>query len=301
MAFRQKTLLGLLVAVLPASANAECLGSCMDSLVGSMVSMLVYLVIGIVLLVMLIRAKWRKAGLRALVAVAVLALVVPLISQAWVAWKLRGVEAREIVGEPPAMATRTPLLITPDDYCQDSACEAVLIGRSAAGAYVLPAHMLDGLDVTKPLALADLPLELWLPPGTSGEERRRELTPDERHEAALRIDYLIFTTWSYHVPGPGQLEAGLRGNAVLSGMDAAAGVRLMLAPLDPATGVLDLTVLKPDLLDLSLQDRALAIPLALANTQAAGNSNVGTEIAARSICPLVNGETDATCLSLIDR
>ncbi|MBL9053372.1 MAG: hypothetical protein JNN02_06545 [Tabrizicola sp.] len=301
MASGQRILLGLVITILPASAKAECLGSCMDSLVGSLVSMLVYLVIGIVLLVMLIRAKWRKAGLRALVTVAVLAVVVPLISQAWVAWKLRGVEAREIVGEPPAMATRIPLLITPDDYCQDSACEAVVISRGAAGAYVLPAQRLDGLDMTKPLALADLPLELWLPPGTTGERRRRELTPEERREAALRIDYLIVTTWSYHVPDPGQMEAGLRGNALLSGMDAAAGVRLLLAPLDPAKGVLDLTVLQPDLLDLSLQDRALAIPLALANTQAAGNSNFGTETAARSICPLTNGETDATCFSLIDR
>ncbi len=56
-------------------ALAECTsGGCYDGLVIMLASLLGYALTAIALLVMLARAKWRKAGLRALAVVLVLAL-----------------------------------------------------------------------------------------------------------------------------------------------------------------------------------------------------------------------------------
>jgi len=288
---------GLLLTTAP--AQAECLGSCAKDLEAALLSIVVYLVIGITLLVMLIRAKWRRKGLWGLGLVLVLSIGVPLISQAWTAWKLRSVEGREIVATPPRLTDRTPLLITPDDYCYDSACEAVVRGRGAAGVYVVPASALEGMDLTQPVAIADLAVEFWAEPTVGGEIRRRRLSGSERQAVAANIDYLVVTTWAYYAAEPGQMEAALRSNPAVSGMGEGERVRFLMAPLDPAQGELDLASLAPDLLDLSLLDRAMAIPLAPRNTQAAGNRAVGTEVAAAAICPEV--DPSGNCMSLLER
>jgi hypothetical protein len=295
-------LLTVLGATIPFPVAAECLGSCLDGLVATLVSMLVYGVIGIVLLVMLIRAKWRRAGLWSLGGLALLALGVPLVSQAWVGWTLRGVEALEIVGTPPSMAERTPLLITPDETCQYSACEAVVLGRGAAGVHVVARSALDGLDLTEATAIADLPLEFWAGlGGADGQPVRRYLTPDERKVVAAEVDYLIIANWPYHVSVPGPVDAALRQNPAFAGLASGAVVRLLLAPVQPAGGNLLVADLRPDVLDLTLTDRALAIPLAPKNTAAAGNGVVGLDVAAQAICP---NETEAglqLCRSLLER
>ncbi len=281
------------------SARAECLGSCLDDMAAALASMAVYGIIGIVLLVMLIRAKWRRAGLWGLGIVAVLAVGVPLVSQAWLSWKLSRMEAREIVGEPPALASRVPLLITPDEYCSDNACEAVLRGRGAAGAYVILTSAFEGMDLTEAVGLADLPLEFWAQTSVADDSRRRVLTPEERREAAERIDYLVVTTWPFYPSEPGPIEAGLRLNPEVPGMGAGAAVRLLLAPLEPGQGALNLTALRPDILDLSLVDLALAIPLAPRNDMDAENSPAGLEAAARAICPA--SDPGGNCVSLLER
>jgi hypothetical protein len=264
----------------------------------ALLSIVAYGLIGIVLLVMLIRGKWRRAGLWGLGIVAVLAVGVPLVSQAWLGWKLRGVEAREIRGEPPALATRTPLLITPDEYCSETACEAVLRGRAAAGTYVILARALDGMDLTETVPVQDLPLEFWVQTSVAGEIKRRVLSAEERHVAAGRINYLVVTSRPYYASDPGPIEAALRSNPGVSGMGRGEAVRLLMAPLDPPKE-LTLTSLRPDLLDLSLQGRALAIPLAPRNDASADNSPIGVEAAARAICPA--NDPSGNCLSLLER
>lgn len=288
---------GLVAAATP--AQAECLGSCASDLAAAFLSLIAYGIIGIVLLVMLIRAKWRRAGLWALGSLAVLAVGVPLISQAWLGWKLRGVEAREIVSEPPKLSTRTPLLITPDEYCSENACEAVLRGREAAGVYVILTPWLGGIDLSQPVSLADLPLEFWAQTSVGGSIRRKVLTAEERQEAAGRIDYLVVTAWPYYPADPGPIEAALRVNPALSSMGPGEVVRLLLAPLDPGKGVLALASVQPDLLDLSLLDKALALPLAPRNVQSAENASTGADVAARSICPA--DDPSGNCLSLLGR
>jgi hypothetical protein len=288
---------GLLLTAAP--AQAECLGSCAKDLEAALLSFVVYLVIGITLLVMLIRAKWRRNGLWGLGLVLVLSLGVPLISQAWTALKLRSVEGREVVATPPRLTERTPLLITPDDYCSGSACEAVVRGRGAAGVYVVLASALDGMDLTQPVAIADLPVEFWAEPTVGGEIRRRRLSASERQAVAAKIDYLVVTTWAYYPAEPGLIEAALRSNPAVPSMGGGEAVRFLMAPLDPARGEIDVASLAPDLLDLSLLDRAMAIPLAPRNTQGAGNRSVGMEVAAASICPAE--DPSGNCLSLLER
>jgi hypothetical protein len=282
-----------------APAQAECLGSCAKDLEAALLSFVVYVVIGITLLVMLIRAKWRRNGLRGLGLVLALSLGVPLISQAWTAWKLRAVEGREIVALPPKLTGRTPLLITPDEYCSGSACEAVVIGRGVAGVYVVLASALDGMDLTRPVAITDLPVAFWAEPTVGGEIRRRELSAAERQAVAAKIDYLVVTSWAYYNVEPGPIEAALRSNPAVPGMGGGEAVRFLMAPLDPARGEIDVANLKPDLLDLSLLDRALAIPLAPRNTQGAGNDAAGMVAAAAAICPAL--DPDGICLSLLER
>jgi hypothetical protein len=288
-----------LLLTLPGAARAECLGSCAKDLEAALLSMLVYLVIGIVLLVTLIRAKWRRAGLWGLGLVLVLSLGVPLISQGWAAWTLRSVEGREIVGQPPRLSERTPLLIISDQYCGSDACEAVVMGRGSAGVHVVRASTLAGVDLTQPVAIADLPLEFWEPPIEGGEIRRRELSAPERQNAASRIDYLAVTNGAYYPVGPGPIEAALRRNPALSGMGEGEVVRLLLAPLDDPRGEIAVASLTPDLLDLSLVTEALAIPLAPRNTMRAKNSAAGIETAVAAICPA--DDPGGYCRSFLER
>lgn len=299
---RAKGLIGLGIVLAGARpVRAECLGACGDDLMAALISILVYGVIGFVLLVMLIRTKWRRAGVRWLGIIAVLALGVPLVSQGWIAWKLRATEAREVVGTPPPLSSRTPLLIAPDEYCSGSACEMVLRAKGAAGTYVVQTRALDDMDLSQPIPLADLPLEVWSEPATTDKAARRVLNPAERQKAAGEIDYLVVTSWPYYQADPGPVEVALSANPLLSGMGTGDSVRLLLAPLGPDAGVLSFATLRPDILDLSLMDRALAIPLAPRNTQGAGNSAVGVIEAAQAICPARTGEALANCQTLLDR
>jgi hypothetical protein len=198
------------------------------------------------------------------------------------------------------MTGRVPLLIAPDVYCQYSACEAVLLGRGAAGTYALAAPVLDGVDLDQPVALAELPFQLWtFPTPDQGEATRRDLTAEERRVAAGQIDYLIITRWPYSMAKPGPLEAALQANPALEGMGQDVAVRLALAPLVPGAGVLDLAALRFDLLDLTLSKRALAFPLAPRNDQDPGNGVVGLEAAAKAICP--GAGLLSECQSLLER
>ena len=290
-------ILGLLLAAAP--ARAECLGACAKDLEAALLSLVVYLVIGVTLLVMVLRAKWRRAGLWSLGVVMVLAVGVPLVSQAWTASTLRAVEGREIVATPPALTGRTPLLLTPDEYCSDSACEAVARARGAAGVHVVLTSALEGVDLTQPVAIADLAIEMWAQATVGGEIQRRVLTASERQAAATRIDYLVVTAWPYYPAEPGPIEAGLRANPAVAGMGAREVVRFLMAPLDRAEGAIVFAGLTPDLLDLSLLDRALAIPLAPRNLQGAQNLSVDMAATAAAICPA--DDPSGNCLSLLER
>jgi hypothetical protein len=289
-----------LIAGAAAPLQAECMGACQDALAAALVSIAVYGLIGIAVLVMLIRAKWRRVGLRTLTVVTILAVGVPLLSQGWLAVRTLMMQRHEVVGAPPALSDRTPLLITNDWTCEYGACGAVLMGRGAAGVYALPPEALSEIDLSSgPVPLAELPLEFWAA-GDGGQMRKRQLTPDQRRRAAGEIDYLVYTAASTYLAGPGPVDAALRLNRTPQ-LGGGAKVQMLLAPLDPASGVLAIAELRPDLLDLSLTTRALAIPLAPYNTQTANDGPVSLDVLVQAVCPGQSGQPDLICRDLLDR
>lgn len=282
------------LAVSAGSARAECLGSCARALEGALLAMLGYGILGIVLLVMLIRAKWRRAGVKLLVGSVLLAVGLPLLSQGWAAWKLRGMEAREVVGTLPDLRGRVLLVISDRlEACYYNPCGLALAGRGAEGLYGLPIEALEGLDTGKPLALADLPLELWQAPqdGTAPSEPR-PLTAEERAAAAARIDYVMILAKPWYADTPDPAEAGLRQRADLAGLGAKERVNLALGPV--SGGMLDLAGMKLDLLDLWLDMSPLALILAPYNTQDPGNEPAGLDALKAVLC------TDETTAQGVD-
>ena len=275
----------LSLVALAAPAQAECMGSCMDGLVGAFVAMLVYGGIGIAVLVMLIREKWRRGGLRLLIATVVIAFGVPLISQGWQAWRLHGTESREVAGQPPALQGKVPLLIDDGYYvCGYGPCAPILWSLGEGGAYGLPFAALEGLDLSKPVALTDLPLELWqYPTDGTGVIRARLLSPSERQEAARRIDYLVLAQGTVYADDIQPVETALRQTPALADLGRDELVHLVMAPM--AGGSLDLTGAKPGVLDLTLDSRALAFPLAPYNTQAAANEIASYKALMSLYCP----------------
>lgn len=278
-----------------AAARAECLGSCAKALEGALLAMLGYGILGIVLLVMLIRAKWRRAGVRLLIAAVLLAVGLPLVSQGWAAWKLRGMEAREVAGTLPDLEGRVLLLISDGvEACYYNPCGLALSGRGSAGAYGLPLGALEGLETGKPLALADLPLELWQAgqDGTS-TTMSRILTAEERQVAAGRIDYVMVLAKPWYADTPDPAEAGLRQRADLAGLDARERVNLALGPV--SGGMLDLGGMQLDLMDLWLDWRPLALILAPYNRQDPGNSMAGFDALEAALCTKAATEQGVDC------
>lgn len=280
----QAGLLALLVG-LAGPVQAECMGSCMDGLVGAFVAMLVYGAIGLAVLIMLIRQKWRRGGVKLLIATLVIAFGVPLISQGWQAWQLHQMENREVAGTPPALGGRAPLLIDDGYYvCGYGPCAPVLWSMGEAGAYGLPFTALEGFDLTKPIPLADLPLELWqYPTDGTGVIRSRPLTPAERQEAATRIDYLVLARQALYADDTAPVETALRQSPGLADLHSDELVHLVMAPL--AGGKLALSELEFDVLDLTLDSRALAFPLAPYNTQAAADEVASGDALLQLYCP----------------
>lgn len=265
-------------------AQAECLGSCADALGGALIAVLVYGILGLVVFVMLIRAKWRRAGLQILGLTAGVAIGVPLLSQAWVAWTLKGTERQEIVGSVPDLGTKTTLMIAETlDACYYDACALFVLSRGDRGTFALPIDALRNVDPGEPIALADLPLELWQPaldgPNTP---RARPLTAEERKVAAAGIDYLVVFRKSWFTEDHGPIEQALMQRPGLEGLRATERANIAMGPVEG--GRLDLVGMKLDLLDLWLADRALALILAPYNTQAAGNAIAGRPAVEGLLC-----------------
>lgn len=283
------------ILVLAVPARAECMGSCMDGVIGTLIAMLVYGVLGLVILILLIRQKWRRGGVKLLLVVALVAVGLPLLSQAWHAWKLRTMETREIAHTLPDLQGKTVLLLTESTMaCYYDLCNLLLLDRGEAGAFALPIAALEGLDTGQPLALADLPLELWQPPAEgTGDPRSRPLTEAERQDAAGRIDYLIVQPRPWNTDLPEAAEAGLRHRPALSGLTASERVNFAFGPVE--AGKLDLAGMPLDLLDLWLDGRSLALILAPYNTQDPGNSVANHDALVEALCTRIAQEQDLDC------
>lgn len=283
------------LVVLGQPALAECTGGgCLDGIVMFFASILGYGIIAIILLVMLARAKWRWAGFFTLGLVILLAVGVPLASQGWQSWKLAAMERREVVGQPPEKLGRWVLLIQGGAACYNDTCMSVLISQGATGAYVLPREAWSDLDLTRPIPLADLPLQHWRAPTEARNEvLRRPLTIVEQQQVAASLTYVVLTAEHNYRSSGGEVEAALRNNPAYASMREGELVRLAMAPLEGSA--LSLADLRFDLLDLWLVDSALSIPLAPGNWQMANNTTAGLEVAAKVMCDIYDGSPDWGC------
>jgi hypothetical protein len=290
------------------AAQAECVSAACNDKLGMFILIVGgFVLLAIVIVVMLIRPNWRKEGVILLaLSVAVFA-GIPLASQGWMALKQAAMERREILGQPPVMADRTPLVIVPEWGCKRGPCDAVLRGRGATGAYVVARKSLDRLDPTKPIPLADLPLEFqsFIPLGN--QRVSRLLSEEERREVAGRIDYVILVGpildgYRYDrrkLDTVGAIDHLLRDNPALAGRTEREFVQLAMAPIDPASGTLLFADLQFDVLELWFFGNALALPLAPDNWNQLGNDSVTADLAGQSLCPLVEGDLDWFCVTAL--
>jgi hypothetical protein len=299
--------LALLMATAGA-AQAECLSAkCSNQITIFLFMVAGFVLLAIVIVVMLFRPNWRKEGVILLaLSVAVFA-GIPLASQGWMALKRAAMERREVVGQPPTMTGRTPLVITQDWDCKRSHCKSVLLGRGLAGAYVVTQSSLKEFDPGRPIPLADLPLTFQSYVQLGDNRVSRVLTEAERREAALRIDYIIMLGpvlegYRYDptkLNTTGAIDHLLRDNPGLDGQTAREFVQLAMAPTEPGSGTLSFADLRFDLLELWFFGNALALPLAPDHWRPMANTRVSAAAAAASLCPVVDGEADWFCVTAL--
>jgi hypothetical protein len=298
----------LAVAAQTQAAQAECL----SAKCSSQITIFLFMVAGLVLLtiaiaVMLIRPKWRKAGVVLLALSVTVFAGIPLASQGWMALQRAAMERREVLGQPPAMTGRTPLVITQDGACKGAPCVSVLLGRGLAGAYVVTQSSLKESDAGLPIPLAELPLTFQSYVQLGDKRVSRVLTEEERREAALRIDYVILLGpilegYRYDpakLNTVGAIDHLLRDNPALAGQTAREFVQLAMAPIGPGSGTLSFAELQFDLLELWFFGNALALPLAPDNWIQMTNTKATADLAAASLCPVVDGEADWFCVTAL--
>lgn len=281
------------LCLLPQAARAECLGGgCYDGLV-AILFLVAFAVIGLfVLLLVFLPRRWRRFLLWGAGALVAANLIVPMVSAALQSRHLRAMEAREVVGQPPVLATRTPLLIAYEDNCEMTTCGAALLGMGEAGAFVLPMHLAETLDLTGPLVLSDLPLQHWTRASQyDGRPVVRMLNAAERKAAADAIDYLVFTR-PYYLSGTGPFDDALRNHATWRGVGENVTLRFAMAPLPKGAGIFAFRDLSFDLVDLWSLRQRYGAPLFLGLWHEPVNSVAGFDTIAAALCPQAPQEGD---------
>jgi hypothetical protein len=175
------------------------------------------------------------------------------------------------------------------------------------GAYVVTQSSLKEADAGRPIPLAELPLTFQSYVQLGDNRVSRVLTEEERREAALRIDYVILLGpilegYRYDpakLNTVGAIDHLLRNNPSLEGQTEREFVQLAMAPIAPGSGTLSFAELKFDLLELWFFGNALALPLAPDNWIQMTNTKATADLAAASLCPLVDGEADWFCVTAL--
>lgn len=304
--FWQLGALGAALTILGGTAQAECVSAACNRQITIFFWMVAgFGLLAVVILIMLFRAKWRRTGLWLLAAAMAVFAGIPLAQQGWMDMQQAAMERREILGQPPAMAERTPLVIAQAWGCRADACEAALRGRGDKGLYVVLRLALEGLDPVKPLAVADLPISHVTFAGEGKDPVQRVLTPAERQKVAGEIDYVIlvgpvldgYRYDPFALATTGALDPLLAGNPAVAGLGERAFVQLAMAPVEK--GVLAFAELRLDLLELWFFGNKLGLPLGPDNWVQMQNDRATNPLAAQSLCPMVDGEPDWFCTSVL--
>lgn len=252
-------------------------------------------------------------------------------------WRVWDVEAREIAKPLPPMAERTPLVLFGGEYegrlTFKCSYTMLLMHKTQGPGGILAARLssLKGLDFTKPVALADLPLELhsiedapeallpgpdaaaepWVIPAEDGGDapgqalkdhsdmddvpgeafRIRALSAEERKAAAQEIDYVIISGCRDH----SLIDRGLDLHPGLQDLPFDTRVSLAFAPLQKGAGVLDLAALDFDLLDLDWRDMAEGLIPWVSRANWARDRSPGIGYQVEAFCVAAEGGRNPAC------
>lgn len=244
-----------------APARAECFSGCGY---GMIIAIAVGIVLAIVALVIFVMVKLGVGWLiKWLVGAGILlAVVPPLVTTALHARKLARIDALDLAGPLPRMAERMPLFVLYSAESQGCtpALDRYLAAQSPHGVLVLETWSNEEpVDFSRPVELSRLPLMRKLTslttvtndPNVAGsyqiqETATKPLTPEERKVAAAEVDYLVFA----QCYGSGAVFEAFRQNPALQGTEEPFHVELAMAPLAKGSGVLSVSELTFDLLDL---------------------------------------------------
>lgn len=256
--------LGILCAALATPAMAECLGDgCYAGAGAFLLSLLAYFVLAIVLLVLLFRRKAR-AFLMALGIAAAIAVGVPLLSWGYVGWKNLNLAQTEMVGEGPSLAGETVVHIHSGGYCGDNTCEAV--ARYSGADFVAGVTLAYGatVDFSQPIDLSTL---IVTDVNTEAGYARRPPwadvvgSPDAEILAQMAgATRVVITQGFYYARPQGPLEQALMRNPQFAQMGSGETIALAIGRLHEP-GVLDLSQVEFQYIDLTLQTQYRTIPL----------------------------------------
>ncbi len=250
--------LGLAV-ILAAPARAECFGNCGY---GAAIALVIGGGLAVVGLVGFALVKLRLGWLlKWLFGALVLLTLVPPTIRDWIhSARQRAAESVDFAGPLPRMDDRRTLFLVQDsgylDGCPFEMQRHVEEESLMQDVLLVDTWSLAGIDFTKPVALADLPvLRQTIRTRMVGEGAQAEpmpvtdralLSAADRKAALAGVDYLVISDCY----GQSGLSDALRLNPVLQGTDAPLRIELAMAPLDGRAGTVDLTQLTFDLLDV---------------------------------------------------
>ncbi len=320
---------------------AECTGqSCHSGFgIGTIIFLLVILglLFAVVALpVLLIRRKWRPALILA-AALGGIFVVLPLVTRGVAEISFWRSARHEVLGVPPFLAGRVPLLIETDMRC-DYVCKAVVTGAGPRGIISLVlAHdpRMEGkegwyVDAVAPVPkdpsaailpptgardpgapltsaatrLAALPLELWY----IGEDKtlyREPLSSEDKARFVANVDYLVIAGNFFGARTRGLPEAWqdlLAEIPALAGLPGSSEPRLLLAAF-PAAGDPDFRNVKIDLLEAQDHSWYFSIPF-LPSEESDAQEKVPHEFADRfldAVCQISGNHTVGSRVCSADR
>ena len=248
--------LALLPWLAPA-ARAECFSGCGY---GTLIAIMVLGGLAVLALFIFVMVKLGIGWLiKWVIAAAVLAVAVPPAGiLLWHEHKTRAFEELDHAGPLPRLADKTPLFIIGSDLFNcPRPVERYIRALAGKGVLVVATRLIEGIDFSQPVALADLPITLHVG-GRTGRDpdaenpykgysyHVRTLQPDQRQAAAASVDYVVFAQCRQRR----EVFEEFEGHPDLQDATAPFEVELAMAPLEKGSGILSIRALTFDLLDL---------------------------------------------------
>ena len=288
-----------LTAVLAVPARAECFNNCGF---GTMIALVVGVGLAVVALVVFLLWKLRLGWtIKWLAAAVALAVAVPPAFLGYIHdRKHRAVESLDFAGPLPRLDERRPLILVYDLSFLNcpAALERYVAAKSWQEVLLVEMWSLEGIDFSRPVALADLPMlrqtmrDETSAEGSTADGRmgtpvtdRSLLSPEERKVMAAEVDYLVIADCY----GRSALAEALRLNPALQGLEEQFRVELALAPLQKGEAAVFLPELTFDLLDLGFDGATPGFLFAGTRVGGANEAPFDPAVLQESFCRRVDG------------